>query len=217
MAKNTTRKRGRTEKGNKMKSKSMTIPQLRKAFESVNVETKKLLDKHPINAETISAFQKVWKKIFGKVIDTSTAESYLRLQGKVQGKLRRKTYKKGKAQKGGMAPIDYMLRPGLDGSQGTIQGVYGSFLPYLSSELSVHGNLTNNIAMDSDCGKVDISPTIGFDMGSNKVGGGFSDILHGRAIASSVPSSILQDAQDVYLGRPLGASPNVVQTTYTGK
>ena len=109
-----------------------------------------------------------------------------------------------------------MVRPGLDGSQGTIPGVYGSFLPYVSSGLAVHGNLTNNIAMDSECGKTDISPTVSFDMGSNKVGGGFGDLLHGRPIGSTVPPSILQDAQDYLLQRPLGASPDVLQTPYVG-
>ena len=193
------------EKGSKVQ-RPMTIPQLRKAFERINAETSSLLGKHPINNETIGTFQKIWKKVFGKVLDKSTAESYLRLQTKSK---RGKTYKKKRSQKGGVAPIDYMVRPGLDGSQGTISGVYGSFLPYVSSGLAVHGNMTNNIAMDSECGKTDISPTIAFDMGSNKVGGG---LLDGRLIGASVPPSVQQDAQDYMLLRPLGASPNVLQT-----
>ncbi len=216
--KNATRKlgKGNESKGQKAKGKIMTIPQLRKAFETINLETKSLLGKHPINNEMIVSFQNVWKKVFGKVIDKSTAESYLRLQTKSMKSKRTTTYKKGKRnQKGGVAPIDYMVRPGLDGSQGTIQGVYGSFLPYVSSGLAVHGNMTNNIAMDSECGKTDISPTIAFDMGSNKVGGGiFTDLTEGRPIGPSVPSSILQDGQDYLLQRPLGASPNVLQTPY---
>ena len=216
MGKNSTRKRGKSEKRNAEKGKSekgkvMTIPQLRKAFESVNSETKKLLEKHPINDESINLFKKIWKKCFGKVIDNQTAESYLRLQAKASKGKRGKTYKK---QKGGVAPLDYMVRPGLDGSQGTVQGVYGSFLPYLSSELGVHGNMTNNIAMDSDCGIVNTSPTVAFDMGSNKVGGGFGDLLQGRLIGSTVPPSLLQDIQDVTLQRPLGASPDPTQTKY---
>ena len=195
MVKNSTRKR--------KTAKVMTIPQLRKAFESVNVETKKILSKHPMNNESIAAFQKIWKNIFGKIIDTSTAESYLRLQ--VKSNKKGKTYKK---QKGGSAPLDYTLGPGIDGSQGTIQGVHGSYLPYVSSGLSFYNHI-NNIAMDSDCGKVDISPKIAFDMGSNKVGGQ-------RLIGATVAPSILQDAQDSYLGRPLGSSPDPLQTTYKG-
>ena len=200
MAKNSTRKRRDT----KSKAKIMTIPQLRKAFEEINNETTKILAKHPINDESISSFQKSWKKIFGKIIDTSTAESYLRLQGKA--KKRGKTYKK---QKGGAAPLDYMLGPGIDGSQGTIQGVHGSFLPYVSSGLSFYDDI-NKIAMDSDCGKVDITPQVAFDMGSNKVGG------DGRAIASSVPTSISQDIQSMILGKQLPESPDPLKTTYKG-
>ena len=185
----------------------MTIPQLRKGFESINVETAKILARHPINEESITSFKKVWKQVFGKIIDSSTAETYLRLQvkNKKSSKSKSKTYKK---QKGGAAPVEYMMTPGIDSSQGTVQGAYGSFLPYVSSGLSFYDDI-NKIAMDSECGKTDISPHIAESMGSNKVGGQ-------RIITSTVPPSILQDAQNVSLGKPLGASPNPLQTTYMG-
>ena len=199
MVKNNTRKRKQT--------KIMTIPQLRKGFESINIETAKILARHPINEESITSFKKVWKQVFGKIIDSPTAETYLRLQAKQKkaSKSKSKTYKK---QKGGSAPIEYMMTPGIDSSQGTINGVHGSFLPYVSSGLSFYNHI-NNIAMDSECGKTDISPQIAVDMGSNKVGGQ-------RIITSTVPPSVLQDLQDVSLGKELGASPNPLQTTYKG-
>jgi hypothetical protein len=203
MTKNHTRKqkKQKEQQQEKKKGKIMTIPQLRKAFESINNETHKVLSKHPINEDSISSFQKSWKHIFGKNIDSSTAESYLILQSKSKNKGTRKM----KKQKGGSAPVDYMLRPGSDGT-------YGSFLPYVSSGLSFYNNI-NNIAMDSDCGKVDITPTISDSMGSNKVqGGGFQP----RLIGSSVPPSLLQDAQDSYIGRPLGSSSNPLDNPYRG-
>ena len=199
MVKNNTRKRKQT--------KVMTIPQLRKGFESINIETAKILAKHPINEDSITSFKKVWKQVFGKLIDSSTAETYLRLQVKhtKASKSKSKTYKK---QKGGSAPIEYMMTPGIDSSQGTVQGAYGSFLPYVSSGLSFYNHI-NNIAMDSECGKTNITPQIAIDMGSNKVGGQ-------RIITSSVPPSLLQDAQNLTLGKQLGESPNPLQTTYKG-
>lgn len=196
MAKNHTRKR----------TKVMTIPQLRKAFEAVDGKTKEILAKHPINQDSVSEFQKVWKSIFHKQIDAKTAESYLYIQSKSKKSSTRK--KKGKSQKGGVAPIDYMTRPGLDGSQGTIQGVHGTFLPYVSSGLSFYNDI-NNIAMDSECGKTDITPYISSDMGSNKVGG--------RMVFPSVPPSLGQDLEDSFMGRPLGSSPSVVDTVYNPK
>ena len=185
----------------------MTIPQLRKGFESINIETAKILAKHPINEDSITSFKKVWKQVFGKIIDSPTAETYLQLQAKLKkgSKSKSKTYKK---QKGGAAPVEYMMTPGIDNSQGTINGTYGSFLPYVSSGLSFYNHI-NKIGMDSSCGKTDITPQIAESMGSNKVGGQ-------RLVTSSVPPSLIQDAQNALLGKPLGDSPNPLQTTYKG-
>jgi hypothetical protein len=48
-------------------------------------------------------------------------------------------------------------------------------------------------------------------MGSNKVGGAsVSELMSQRYISSSVPPSVLQDAQNVHLGQKLGDSPNVL-------
>ena len=188
----------------KQKVKIMTIPQLRKAFETINSETQKILSKHPINEESISSFQKIWKHVFGKNIDSSTAESYLMLQSKTKKRGTRRM----KKQKGGSAPVDYMLRPGSDGT-------YGSFLPYVSSGLSFYNNI-NNIAMDSDCGKGNITPLVSDTMGSNKIHGGGNSVdgFQGRLIGASVPPSLLQDFQDSQTGRPLGSSPNPLNTHY---
>jgi len=194
------------KKTNKNLAKPLTVPQLRKAFESIDIETRKILAKHPINELSISDFQKVWKSIFHKQIDIQSAKSYLELQSKIK----KKTKGTRKSQKGGSAPVDYMLRPGLDGT-------HGSFLPYVSSGLSFYNNI-NNIAMDSDCGKVDITPQIAADMGSNMFGGAsIAELSGSRIIQSSVPPSILQDVQDTMLGRPLGNSPSVLNTKYQSR
>jgi hypothetical protein len=176
------------------KTKPLTIPQLRKAFVVVDAETKKILAKHPINDESIKEFCKMWKSIFHKSIDKKAAEAYLTLKTK---DTKRKTRK---SMKGGSAPVDYMLRPGIDGT-------HGNFLPYVSSGLTFYNDI-NKIGMDADCGKVDITPRIAADMGSNKVGGASFTELTQRPIQSSVPPSVLQDAQNAYLGNKLGDSPN---------
>ena len=188
MAKNNTRK----------KVKPLTIPQLRKAFSQVDIETQKILSKHPVNDESLKEFIKMWKSIFHRTIDKKAAEAYLTLKTKVS---KRTTRKSKKRMSGGMAPVDYMLRPGIDGT-------HGNFLPYVSSGLSFYNDI-NKIAMDSDCGKVDITPVIAVDMGSNKVGGAsLTELVSQRHIQSSVPPSVLQDAQNAYLGNKLGDSPN---------
>lgn len=182
----------------KVQAKPMTIPQLRKAFEHIDFRTKQILSKHPVNDQSIQEFQESWKQVFGKNVDSKTAEAYLRLQAKEKNSSR-----KTRKQKGGMAPVDYVTRPGVDGS-------YGSFLPYISSGFKFYNDI-NNIAMDADCGKQNITPVVSADMGSNKVHSG------GRLIPPTSPPSILQDAQDWLMGRKLGDSPDPVQTYYKGK
>jgi hypothetical protein len=183
----------------------MTVPQLRKAFEQIDTDTKRILGKHPVNNESIKEFQKVWKNIFHKNIDNSTAESYLQLQSKIQKKQHGgRTTRKSK-HSGGSAPVDYTLRPGIDGT-------HGNYLPYVSSGLSFYNNINQN-AMDQDCGKINISPTIDVSMGSNKVMNGGMP----RLVGSTVPPSVLQDAQDFYLGNRLGDSPSILDTNYKGR
>lgn len=196
-------KYNKTKKNNKKgQSKVMTIPKLRKAFEHIDFKTKHILSKHPVNEESIKEFQTSWKQVFGKEVDSKTAEAYLRLQSK-PNKQTRKTRK----QKGGMAPLDYTTRPG-------IEGTHGTFLPYISSGFKFYNDI-NNIAMDADCGKQDITPVVSADMGSNKVQSG--GIFNGRLVPSTSPPSILQDMQDLYMGRSVGQSPDPTQTYYKGK
>jgi hypothetical protein len=65
------------------KGKLMSFPQLRGAFEKVNVEAKKLLvGAHP--AKVTGRFQEVWKNTFGKVISPKAAMAYLSMTKKGQ-------------------------------------------------------------------------------------------------------------------------------------
>ena len=196
-------KYNKTKKNNKKgQSKVMTIPKLRKAFEHIDFKTKHILSKHPVNEESIKEFQTSWKQVFGKEVDSKTAEAYLRLQSKPN-----KNTRKTRKQKGGMAPLDYTTRPG-------IEGTHGTFLPYISSGFKFYNDI-NNIAMDADCGKQDITPVVSADMGSNKVQNG--GLFNGRLVPSTSPPSILQDMQDLYMGRSVGQSPDPTQTYYKGK
>ena len=193
-SKNITRKK----KTSKKVTTVMTIPQLRKAFDTIERGAKKT---------TVPEFQKLWRSVFHKSIDSKAAEAYLAMS---KASTRSHTHKN--RQKGGTAPLDYMLRPGIDSSS------YGNYLPYVSSGLDFY-NKINNIAMDADCGIQNISPVISADMGSNKVtsGGSLSEFLSQRFVTSSVPASPLQDLQDSMLGKKLDASPDVLQTKYTAR
>jgi hypothetical protein len=197
--KNITRKKKTYKKKNRS---VMTIPQLRKAFDTIETETKNILQNR---TNPIPEFQKLWKSVFHKSVDVKSAEAYLAM---VKRSSRSQTQKK--KQLGGSAPLDYMLRPGIDSSS------YGNYLPYVNSGLGFY-NQINRIAMDSDCGKQNISPVISADMGSNKVtyGGSLTEFLSQRPITATVPASPLQDLQDSLLGIKLGSSPDPLQARYT--
>jgi hypothetical protein len=85
-------------------NKTMTIPQLRKAFE------------HMDRYRDVEGFRREWKKTFGKEITKQSAQDYLQyVSSKHKG-----------VQSGGAAPLDYTLRAGTDLP-------YGSFNAYVGS------------------------------------------------------------------------------------
>jgi len=183
-----TRKKGRSKKSGGQ-IKTMTIPELRKAFEAVDAKIK-------ANPKmNVAELQDIWKTIFGRPIDGAEAKSYLELiQPKMGGG---KRTRKNRKQKGGVAPIDYTLRPGIDGT-------HGSYLPYVSSGLSFYDSI-NKIGMDADCGKIDTTPEISSGMGSNEVIKGGQ-----RMFPAEVPPSIPQDFESSRLGIKLGTSSSVL-------
>jgi len=180
-----TRKKGGSRK---VKPQPKTIPQLRRLFEEIDGKVK-------ANPKmSVAEFQTLWKSKFAKPIGEKEAVSYLELQKKSGGG---KGTRKNRSQKGGSAPIDYTLRPGLDGT-------HGSYLPYVSSGLSFYDSI-NRIAMDADCGKIDTTPQISSGMGSNEVMKGGQ-----RMFAASNPASIGQDAESIRLGIPLSPGSSVL-------
>jgi len=189
-----------TKKKNTKSTKVMTVPQLRKAFETIEHKSNHI--------HSVAEFQEVWKSVFHKSIDSKAAQAYLQMKKKSSRKTRRNKNKQSGGQSGGVAPLDYTTGPG-------VNGTHGNFLPYISSGFGFY-NQINNIAMDSDCGKQNITPTISSDMGSNKVtsGGSLNELLSQRIIPSQSPPTPLQDFLDNNRGMKLGASPDPLQTPY---
>ena len=202
-----TRKKGKSVKNKKQRGgseshKPKTIPELRKAFEELDRKVATILSsgKGTINDKSIAEFKSIWKNKFGKSLTDKEAESYLELQLSANKKSHGGT-RKNRKQHGGVGPVDYTLRPGIDGT-------HGSYLPYVSSGLSFYNDI-NKIAMDADCGKIDTTPQVSVGMGSNEFMKG-GQLSGARYISPTVPPSILQDAQDYRLGNPIGPSSSVL-------
>jgi hypothetical protein len=173
-----------------------TIPELKRSFDALEREVDTILASGSgSSAARVKRFQEAWRRIFGRPVDATAAEAYLAV------KSRRAPKKTRKVQRGGMAPVDFQTRPGVDGS-------YGSFLPYVSQGLRFYDTI-NQEGMFKDCGVKDSSPNVPADMGSNKAtlsGGG------ARPFPATVPATFAQDFQDAWLGRSTGASPAADQT-----
>jgi len=167
----------------------MGVPELRRAFERIE---QKVLEVQGDNKETqIAKMKEAWKSIFHKEIDTKAVEAYLAVKMSSLRRGNKKTRKdKGKKQSGGMAPVDYQLRPGID-------GVYGSFQNYV-----VGGLPYPEIGRTQEWGTKDFTPILPADMGSNQAGGGVVDALLYKPFDSTSPPTLYQDIRSMYLGNP---------------
>ena len=132
-------------KAAKNTKKSMTIPQLRRAFDHIDAYVAK-------ESPSVDNFCKEWKKVFGKEVSKSAASEYLQYMG---------SHKKqrGGSQSMTPAPLGYEMRAGLDN--------YGSFPEYISGGFG----FANKDSLSSACGNEDISPRLLPATGSNLVGG----------------------------------------------
>jgi hypothetical protein len=197
----------------------MTIPELKHAFDALDHGTRQIL-KTGSKETQIKEFQRLWRSLFGRPVRPAAAEAYLAMKrsGPVAGPRGKTRKMKGGAALAG-APLDYTLRPGIDGA-------HGSFPTYQAQGLSFY-NTVNQEGMFQDCGVKDITPKIPADLGSNTVqfphhtyavtrgGGPLADLAHvvsNRPFSASVPQTPQQDMADYWSGRPLGASPDPAQT-----
>jgi hypothetical protein len=183
---------------------TMTIPQLRKAFER--------MEQFAGGAKSADEVQKEWKKIFGgKGITKEQSRSYFNEY-------------KNKGQSGGTAPGLYTAAGSIPG-QATDggYGVYGSYPKYLMSGFDVG---VPRMSAGDLCGKAAVASTPLPDTGSNlvtkggarkgkktrKVGKGkkLRKTLRGgnRLPEATNPTTALQDAGTYFRGQQMGASPS---------
>jgi len=128
-------------KSRKQKQSSMTIPQLRKAFDHIEEFTMSIVNREKDKSKQRKAFQAEWMRVFHRTIDDKAADAYLHFESK-KGKKGKTRKQKGGAALGG-APLDYSTRPG-------IYGVYGTFPEYIGAGFSF-GNDINKMAIQEGC------------------------------------------------------------------
>jgi hypothetical protein len=204
-----------------------SIPELRRAFEHIeDVVDRKLKQKVP-KEEISKELRKEWHGVFFKVLDKKSADAYVEERMSQKGRrvtrrARRSSRSKGGAQAIAGAPLDYMTRQGIYLAPGQIPTAQGH-LPLSSGAPSAFGSYVQYV----DKGFWNPEPGQSYDpvpgqppwpvvpagMGSNLVKGGKRALRRGgslqsvlaqmttRPVPSSVPTGVLQDAQDSWHGK----------------
>lgn len=211
------RKTRKVKKLAKQEQKPLTIPELRKAFDAIDAKVEQL--RGADKSTQISEFKKTWKVIFGRDVSTKAVEAYLHVKLAEKGKGKKITRKMKKQQGGALplagAPLDYQLRPGIDGP-------YGVYPAYVEKGLTFYDSI-NQIGMKAECGVKDFTPNIPKGMGSNQAGGAnttfkdFASAMTFKPFDSTVPSSVFQDIRSAYLGKDLPPSPAVEDAVWKYK
>lgn len=194
----------------KKRAEVTTLVELKSVFDRVRKGALAILKETSDKKQRIKKLQALLKEQFHHPVQPMAAEAYLSVIEKGAGAKRGTRRRK---QKGGMAPLDFQTRPGID-------GVHGSFPQYLTGGLSFY-NTVNQEGMFQGCGKVDTTPAVPVSIGSNQAGGAgvsmgtvLGDALSlatTRPFSSSSPPSVAQDIQTITQGRDLSASPRADQ------
>jgi hypothetical protein len=224
----------KTRKHNK--SEVHTIPQLRRLFENIEHFIDSRIEKRQSKDVISKELRKEWRRMFMKEIDKQSADALI--ENHMKSKVRH-TLKNSKRVKGGVqeplagAPLEYSTRPGIylapnsipvDGQlpisgAGYSSSGYGNYVDYINSGF---WNPEDARSYDPVQGQQPF-PQPFASTGSNLVGGkrkskrrvrGGNALLtqaFTRPFGSDAPPGIPQDMQDIWYGKPVGASPDQVQ------
>jgi hypothetical protein len=224
----------KTRKHNK--SEVHTIPQLRRLFENIEHFIDSRIEKRQSKDVISKELRKEWRRMFMKEIDKQSADALI--ENHMKSKVRH-TLKNSKRVKGGVqeplagAPLEYSTRPGIylapnsipvDGQlpisgAGYSSSGYGNYVDYINSGF---WNPEDAQSYDPVQGQQPF-PQPFASTGSNLVGGkrkskrrvrGGNALLtqaFTRPFGSDAPPGIPQDMQDIWYGKPVGASPDQVQ------
>ncbi len=210
-----------------------TIPELRDAFERIEGFARDLVKGGDSSKAQASKLAAEWKSVFGRKLDTKSAEQYLEfIAGDASSTVaspettkRSKTRKAKRSMTGGAAPVagaplDYQTRPGIDGP-------YGNFPPYVDGGFGVGvPAISQNYIMTPK-----LLPTLDAGEGGNRplqTGGGKKRTakrklraanrrtLRGgsKFILSAAPTTALQDAVTAWRGQTLPVSPDPTSTAF---
>lgn len=212
----------KTRKGHN-KSTIMSIPEIRTGLQYVDKYGKMALEKTDDIRQAAADFANEWYAVFQKKLSMDDAVAYMKhVRDTGVTSANRK-------QKGGSAPLEYVMRPGL-GADGSVGGVY---LPYVNSGFEVGVPKMSSADLCAAGGTPALLPYA--DTGSNTIGAGsmkggrsrgrsqrkqtgagFMDTLKQvwSHPPSAVPSTVLSDAVGAWRGQSIGPGGDSTTRAY---
>jgi hypothetical protein len=177
------------------KGTTLTIPQLRKAFE--HVETFVELHHKKPHAQLVKEFQQEWRRTFKKEIEKKEAEAYINHQvEEIRHKHPKDRKHSGGAQVISGAPICQDTRPGVYISPGVNQGSYAHVPAYVDKGFC---NPEIGRQYDPVPGQTHYPSATPYGLGSNQAGG----TRRKRKGRGKQEGGALTDAVNQFFTRPI--------------
>ena len=165
------------------------------SFKSIDARIEAMLGKGATTKDVIHSLESAWREFFGTNLSPAAAKGLMVHYQKVYGK--RTTRRVRKNQRGGMAPVSYMM------GQGSTDYTYGRF-PVGMDTPQVVRSLDLGRFYENDGGRA-CNSTGGFDAPQN--GGGFLDSIAAGHLPQSIPVNGLQTTVSALGSHPI-ANPH---------
>jgi hypothetical protein len=158
----------------------------------IDARMETVLAKNPQMAR--AQLEKAWREFFGVPLTPVAAKGLLMHYEKLYGRRATRKAAKGNRQRGGMAPINYMM------GQGNTDYTYGRFPTPMSDPQVVRGLDLGRFYENR--GSRACNTTGGFDPPGQK-GAGFFDSISAGYVPASVPRNLLETVSSSFSSRPI--------------
>lgn len=209
-----------TRKGNKShtrSSKTLSVKDIRNRFAELDNHMRNFIKKNNLNNPQALAkhVSRQWGQLFKKHLSAKAAATLANHYNNLHG-----------SKKGGMAPLDYVMRPGMPGV-----ATYGVFPTEAGADPKSVGNLDvyYNSALGRSCGTENTTAIVPKDMGSNHIvkggsrktrrkrGGDFLTTMATRSFVAESPSNPMQRLTESVSGQAPWMRDNPDPTAHSWK
>lgn len=180
----------------------LSVEGLHSAFQGIDTKMAKMIQAGRTDSELAACLMKEWATTFHNDLSIPAVKGmveHYRAVHRVSGS-RRTRKAKAKSQRGGMAPLDYVL------GQGTTALTYGQFPTAIYTDPTVLQSLDLNRFFESPIGR-SCNATGGFDA-PTQTGGGLLDALGMGHMPASVPRNVVETGVSTLQGHPIANPPS---------